>query len=56
MKKKCLNFHDHQSSAADIVVDTSSPEITEADGKPLSGRGYRPCFNRFLLMFNALMK
>ena len=35
-----------------IVADTISPVITEMNGKPISGRGY----NRFLLMFNALMK
>ena len=45
-KKKYTNFRDHRNSAIDKVVDISSSEIT---GKPISGRGYRPCFNRFLL-------
>ena len=48
-KKKYINLHDQRNSAIDIVADTSSPLITEMDGKPISGRGYRPCFNRFLL-------
>ena len=33
----------------DIVADTSSPVITEMDGKLISGRGYIPCFNHFHL-------
>ena len=49
IKKKYINFRDHRNSALDIVADTSSPVITEMDGKPISGRGYRPCFKRFLL-------
>ena len=49
MKKKYINAHDHRNSAIDIVADTSSPVITKMDGKPISGKGYRPCFNRFLL-------
>ena len=44
-----MNFRDHQNSAANKIVDTGSPVITEMDGKLISGRGYRPCFNRFLL-------
>ena len=44
-----MNFRDHQNSAANKIVDTGSPVITEMDGKPISGRGYRSCFNRFLL-------
>ena len=43
-----MNFRDHQNRAIDIVTDTSSP-VTEMDRKPISGRGYRPCFRRFLL-------
>ena len=42
---KYINFRDHQNSAIDIVADTSSPLITGMDGKPISERGYRPCFN-----------
>ena len=49
MKKNYINFRYHQNNAVDIVVDNSSTVITEMDGKPISGRGYRPCFNRFLL-------
>ena len=49
IKEKYINFRDHRNSAIDIVADTSSPLITEMDGKPISGRGYRPCFKRFLL-------
>ena len=44
-----INFRDHRNSAMDIVADTSRPLITEMDGKSISWRGYRPCFNRFLL-------
>ena len=33
----------------EIVADTSSPVITVMNGKPTSGRGYRRCFNWFLL-------
>ena len=47
--KEDMNFCGHRSSVIDIVADTSSPVITETDGKPISGRVYRPCFNRFLL-------
>ena len=36
-----------------MVADTSSPVITEMDVKPISGRGYRPCFRRFLLNFQC---
>ena len=32
-----------------MVADTSSPVITEMDERPISWRGYRPCFNRFFL-------
>ena len=46
-KKEYTNFRDHQNSA--IVADTGSPVMTEMDGKPIFGRDYRPCFNRFLL-------
>ena len=49
IKKKYINFRNHRNSALSIVADTSSPVITEMDGKPISGRGYRPCFSRFLL-------
>ena len=48
IKKKYINFGDHRNSAIDIV-DNSSPLISEIDAKPISGRGYRSCFNRFLL-------
>ena len=48
-KKKYIKFRDHQNSAANKIVDTGSPVITGMDGKPISGRGYRPCFNCFLL-------
>ena len=44
-----MNFRDHQNSAANKIVDTGSPVITEMDGKLISRRGYRTCFNRFLL-------
>ena len=37
------------NTSVTIVADTSSPLITEMDGKPISGRGCRPCFNCFLL-------
>ena len=47
--KKYIKFRDHRNSAIDIVADTSSPLITKMDGKPIPGRGYRPCFNGFLL-------
>ena len=30
-------------------ADTSSPVITEMDGKPISWKCYRHCFNHFLL-------
>ena len=33
IKKKYINFCDH------VVAGTSSPVITEMDGKPISGRG-----------------
>ena len=36
-KKKYINLHDQRNSAIDIVADTSSPLITEMDGKPISG-------------------
>ena len=36
-KKKYINFHDRRNSAIDIVADTSSPLITEMNGKPISG-------------------
>ena len=49
MKKKYINFRDHRIRVIDIVADINSPVITEMDGKPISGRGYRPCFKRFLL-------
>ena len=49
MNKKYVNFRDHRNSATDIVADTSSTLITEMDGKPISRRGYRACFNRFFL-------
>ena len=49
-KKKYLNFRDRRNRAIDIVADTSSPVITEMDVKPISGRGYRSCFKRFLLI------
>ena len=32
-----------------MVADTFSPVITDMDEKPFSWRGYRPCFNCFLL-------
>ena len=48
-KKKYINFCDPQNSAANKRSDTGSPVITEMDGKPIYGRGYKPCFNRFLL-------
>ena len=48
-KKKYMNFRDHRNSAIDIVADTSSPVITEMDGKLISVIGYRPFSNRFLL-------
>ena len=44
-----INFRDHRNTATDIVADTSSPVITELDGEPISVRGNRPCFKRFLL-------
>ena len=44
-----MNFRDHRNSAIDIVADTSSPVITEMDGKLISVIGYRPFSNRFLL-------
>ena len=47
--KKYINFCEFQNSAIAIVPGTSSPLITEMDGKPISGRGYRSCFNYFLL-------
>ena len=49
MKKKYISFRDHRIRVIDIVADINSPVITEMDGKPISGRGYRPCFKRFLL-------
>ena len=49
IKKKYINFRDHRNSLIDIVADISSPLITEMDGKLISERGYRPCFNCFLL-------
>ena len=49
IKKKDVNLSDHQNSAINIVADTSSPVITGVDGKPISARGYRYCFNCFLL-------
>ena len=48
-KKKYINFRDHRNSAIDIVADTSSPLVTDMDGKPISGRGYRSSFSCFLL-------
>ena len=51
--REYINFRDHGNSAVDIVADTSSPVITEMDVKPISGRGYRPCFRRFLLNFQC---
>ena len=48
-KKKYMNFRYHQNSVANKIVDAGSPVITEMDGKLISGRGYRPCFNRFVL-------
>ena len=44
-----MNLRDRQNSIIYVVADTGSPVITEMDGKPISGRDYRYCFNRFLL-------
>ena len=43
-----MNSRDHQNSVVDIVADTGSTVITETDEKPISRRGCRRCFNRFL--------
>ena len=51
---KYINFHDHQNIAVKKIVDTGSPVMTEMDGKLISERGYRPCFNRFLLNVQCL--
>ena len=56
IKMKYINFCDHQNSAIDIVADTGSAVITEMDGKPIYGTGYRPYFNRFLWNINALIR
>ena len=50
-----MNFRGHQNSAIDVVAETGSTVITEMDGKPIYGRGYRLYFNRFLLNVNAPM-
>ena len=47
-KEEIYNFRDHRNSTTDTIADTNSPVITEMDGKPISGRGYKPCFS-FLL-------
>ena len=47
--KEKIRFRDHPNSAIDIVANTSSPVTTKIDGKFISGRGYSPCFNHFLL-------
>ena len=49
IKKQYINFRDHRNRAIDKVTDTSSTIFIEMDGKPISGRGYRPCFEPFLL-------
>ena len=56
IKKKHLNFHDHQNSAIGIVAGTGSTVITEMNGKPIYARGYRTYFNSFLLNVNAAMR
>ena len=47
--KEEIRFRDHPNGAIDIVANISSPVTTKIDGKFISGRGYSPCFNRFLL-------
>ena len=47
--KEEIHFRDHRNSATDIVAYTSSPVTTKIDERLISGRGYRPCFNHFLL-------
>ena len=49
IKKRYIEYRGYRNRAIDIVADTSSPKITEMDVKSISGRGYRPCFRRFLL-------
>ena len=44
-----IRFRDHRNGAIDIVANTSSAVMTKIDGKFISGRGYSPCSNRFLL-------
>ena len=51
-----INIRDHQNSAIGIAADTSSPVITEIDGKPVSARGYRACFDHFVLIVQCPMK
>ena len=48
-EKKYINFSNHWNSAVDIAADTGWPVITEMNGKPILGKGYRSCFNHFLL-------
>ena len=49
IKKRYIEYRGHRNRAIDIVADTSLPKITGMDVKSISGKGYRPCFRRFLL-------
>ena len=55
-KEEIHKFCDQRNRGIDIVADTSSPVITEIDVKAISGRGYRPCLRRFLLIFQCANK
>ena len=48
-KEEIYKFSWSPNTAINIVADTSTSVITEMDRKPISGRGYTPCFKHFLL-------